>query len=167
MKSRHLQIRHTLAAMLCGLATLGTVPLLASGLHNDFSTNFVTVSDEHKGQFQPARPFFTLPRLGLSLQIEQTVRLPSGNIITQGPAWSAESLAATRISGVNGVPGFGVPSLRANWIPGRRPWQVSLSVSDLTRENLFTNLADLSMTDTNRLRLLPDRHWWLGLDRRF
>jgi len=168
MKSHKSLLRYALTTALCSLAITCTTPLLASGIKPGFILEFADAERrERNSMFQPADPFFSHRKLGLTLQLEHTLRLPSGSIVTHGPVWSAESHAATRLSGNFGVPSFGVPTLRGTWSPGRGKWRLSLSVSDLTRENLFTNLADLSATDINRLRLWPDRHWWFGLERRF
>lgn len=117
--------------------------------------------------FLAAEPLLDLRALGLSVGVEHTLRLPSGAVVTRGPAHSAEAHTAAGLAGGFSVPGFSVPSLHASWRSRGGRWQASLSVTDLTRENLFTNLADLSAFDANRLRLLPDRHWWFGIERRF
>ena len=88
-------------------------------------------------------------------------------MVVRGPAYTAEAHAAAALAGGFNVPGFSVPSLHASWHSRSKAWRASLAVTDITRENLFANLADLSSSDANRLRLLPDRHWWFGLERRF
>lgn len=118
-------------------------------------------------RFLAAEPLLDLRALGLSIGVEHTLRLPSGTVVTRGAAWSAEVHAAAGLAGGFSVPGFSVPSLHGTWRSRSGHWQASLSVTDPTRENLFINLADLSVLDANRMRLLPDRHWWFGFERRF
>lgn len=99
--------------------------------------------------------------------IQYTLRLPSGAIATHAPAWSAETHTAGNLSADYWVPGFSVPSLHGSWDSSTRKWRLSAWVTDITKENLFTNIADLSTTDANRLQQWPDRHWWFSLERRF
>lgn len=118
-------------------------------------------------EFLVARPLLQRQRHGLRIGLEYTLRLPSGAIATRAPGWLAEVHAAANLAGTNSVPGFSVPSLQASWHSRRQHWRLSLRVTDLARENLFTNLTDLSTIEANRLQQWPDRHWWFGVERRF
>jgi len=170
MKDSNVALRSMLLALATGFssaAMMAAAPQVLAAAPMAAMQFATPDKQERSHMFHPAEPIFSSYRRGFSVQLEHTFRLPSGNILTQGPSYSAEAHAVRRLSGYVGVPSFGLATLRGTWNPQRGPWQLSLSVSDPGRENLFTNLADLSAFDTNRLRLWPDRHWWFGLARSF